>query len=153
MDMGLTLITWIMARPNDACGWFIGPERTLRAFKMAEPVLQIGDMMMNALGILPPVCFCLCLECQEKGINILSRKGLQRLGRRILLEEKDEKITETIGASMKRRHGDTGRQSAFDVVLDSRTKHLWDPLKINVVVGRMGCIAQSWDQSGIPFLF
>jgi len=92
MDMWLMLMTWIMAWPNDARRWFIGPERTLRTFKMAEPVLQIGDMMTNALIILPPVCFCLCLECQEKGINILLAKRLQRLGVRVLLGEKGEKI-------------------------------------------------------------
>src|SRR6266702_5609330 len=54
---------------------------------------------------------------------------------------------------MKSSYGDTSSQSALDVLLDDRTKEGRYALKINVVVGGMGRVAQPWDQSGIPFLF
>jgi hypothetical protein len=38
-------------------------------------------MIMNTLIVrLPAMCFSLCLESQDKCINILLGKGLQRLG-------------------------------------------------------------------------
>src|SRR5205823_1637981 len=48
---------------------------------------------------------------------------------------------------------DTSRQFALDMLLDDRTKYLRYALKINVVVGGMWRVAQSWDQAGIPFIF
>jgi hypothetical protein len=37
-----------MARPDG----FVGPQRTLNAFEMTEPVFEVGDMVTNALIIL-----------------------------------------------------------------------------------------------------
>src|SRR6266446_1258677 len=71
----------------------------------------------------------------------------------MLLDEKSEKVTQTIGTEMQRTCADTSRQFALDIFLDDRTKYLRYVLKINVVVGGMWRVAQSWDQSGIPLIF
>src|SRR4051794_2950434 len=92
--------TWIMAWPDDVRCWVGGSERTLHPFEIAEQLFQVRNMIMNALiVVLPAVCFPLCLESQDKRINILLGKGLQRLGVRILLDEKGKKVSQTIGTS------------------------------------------------------
>src|SRR6266496_5085295 len=146
--------TWIMAWPDDMRCWVGWPHRTLHPFEIAEQLFQVRNMIMNALiVVLPAVRIPLCLESQDKRINILLGKGLKRLGVRMLLDEKSEKVSQTIGTSMQRARADTSRQFALDKLLDDRTKDDWYILKINVVVGGMRRIAESWDQSGIPFLF
>src|SRR5437879_1278862 len=111
-------------------------------------------MIMNTLIVSrPAVCFALCFESQDKRINILLGKCLQAVRVRILLHEKGEKVSQTIGTEMQRTRTDTSRKFALDVLFDDRTKDDWYALKINVVVGGMWCVAQSWDQSGIPFIF
>ncbi len=50
-------------------------------------------------------------------------------------------------------YGNTCSKSVFDIFLDDRSKDTWYALKIYVVVGGMGCVAQPWDQAGIPFIF
>src|SRR5205085_3472630 len=111
-------------------------------------------MIMNT-GIvrLPAVCFPLCFESKDKCINILLGKGLQRLGVGMLLDEKSKKGSQTVGTEMQRTCADTSRQFTLDMLLDDRTKYLRYALKINVVVGGMWRVAQSWDQAGIPFIF
>src|SRR5437764_9901888 len=115
----LVMNTWIMVRPDDTNRWFSGPQRTLHPFKITEPLFQVEEMIMSALiVILPAMCFPLCLESQEKRINILLGKCLQALRMRILLHEKGEKVSQTIGAEMQRTCTDTSRQFALDVLLD-----------------------------------
>jgi hypothetical protein len=52
---------------------------------IAEQLLQVGDMMMNALIVRPPaMCFRLCLESQDKRIlgevTNCGLKGLKVVG-------------------------------------------------------------------------
>ena len=85
---------------------------------------------MNTLIVSrPAMCFALCLESQDKCINILLGKCLQVRRMRILLHEKGEKVSQTIGASMQRACADTSRQFALDMLLDERTKYLRYALK------------------------
>src|SRR2546425_12654165 len=143
------ITTGIMARPDETCRWFIGPERTLNTFEIAEQLFEVRDMMTGALiVILPTMHLRLGFQSQDKRINILLGKRLQRLGVRILLDEKGKKVSQTIGNSMKSSDGDTSRQSVFDILLDDRTKEVRDALKINVVIGGMWRVAQSRYQSG-----
>src|SRR5215831_10576383 len=85
----LMLKTWIMAWPNDMGGWVGGTQWALRPFEIAEQLVQVGDMVMNALIVRPPaMCFRFCLESQDKCINILLAKRLERLGMGVLFDEK-----------------------------------------------------------------
>src|SRR5438552_14702650 len=111
-------------------------------------------MIMNTLIVSrPAMCFALCLESQDKCINILLGKCLQVRRMRILLHEKGEKVSQTIGTEVQCTRTDSGRQFALDMLLDDRTKYLRYALKINVVHSGRWCVAQPWDQSGIPFIF
>src|SRR5690349_21230738 len=146
--------TWIMAGPDDMRCWVGWSQRTLHPFEIAQQFFQVGDIIMDALVVvLPTMCCCLCLESQDKCIDILLRKGLQRLSEGMLLDEKGEKVPQTIGASMQRTCAHTCRQLALDVLFDDGAKYVWYVLKINVVTSGMWCIAKPLDQAGIPFIF
>src|SRR5450755_1002582 len=80
--------TWIMAWPDDMRCWVGCSYWTLHPFEIAEQLVQVGDMIMNALVvILPSMCFRLCLQSQDKHVNILLGKCLEALCVGILLDE------------------------------------------------------------------
>src|SRR5258708_20665538 len=119
------LTAWMMAWPDDASRWFVRSQRILNTLEIAEQLFYIGDMIPKTLiSRFPAMCFCLCLENEEKRINILSGKDLQRSSLGISLEEKGEKVSQTRGALVQGVYADTSRQFEFNLVLNARSKHI-----------------------------
>ena len=94
MRLWSILTPWIMTRPDDASRWFGWSQRTLNTLEIAEQPFDVGDMIPNTLiASLPARCFGLCLDNEDKRIEILSGKSLQRSSVGIALEEKGEKVS------------------------------------------------------------
>src|SRR5260370_33789513 len=72
---------------------------------------------------------------------------------RIPYREKCEKIPQTVRTPNECAGCYASSDLEFHELLYHRAKHLWDELKVNVVIGSVWCIAESRNVVGIPPIF
>src|SRR6266699_3797470 len=93
---------------------------------------------------------CCSFERQNECLDIVGRKCVQSTGRRVSLQVKGQKMSQTPHRVIEGLCRSSSFQFEADVVFHCRAKNLWHLPKIDVIGSVVRRIAESWDVSRIP---